>query len=70
MRTVSSSESIIDVAVCVGCQLLGESFLAFLDSLLCSGLFFIGSIFCKSTGLAFFLGIVTKVLEKERFAGF
>ena len=68
MSPVSSSESIIDVAVCVGSELLHELFLAFLDSLLGSRLLLVSSIVCKSPRLALFLRIETKILKKQYLA--
>ena len=67
---MGGAECIVDVAVGVGGQLLGESFLAFLDGLLGSCLLLVGSILCESAGFAFLFCVETEVLEKQGLAGF
>ena len=65
MGTVCCSESVVDIAVGIGCKFGDESLLALLDSSFCSLLFFLRSILGESTGLAFFLGIIAEILEEK-----
>ena len=65
MGTVSCTESVIDVAVCIGSEFLDKLLLAGLDSCLCSLLLLVGSILCETPRLAFLLGIEAEVFKKE-----
>ena len=62
---MSRAESVVDVAVSVGSQLLHEFLLACLDSLLSLGLLLIGSIGGESSRLAFLLSVETQVLKHQ-----
>ena len=66
---VGRSECVVDVAVGVGCQVLGEFLLAFLHCGLGGLLLLFGGVLGQSAGLAFLLRVEAQVLEQEHFAG-
>ena len=65
MSAVSCSEGVVDVAVGIGSQGLHELLLAGLHCGLGSLLLLVGGILGESAGLAFLLGIVAEILEKQ-----
>ena len=66
---VGCTECVVDVAVGVGCQMLGEFLLAFLHCGLCGFLLLFGGVLGQSAGLALLLCVEAQVLEQEHFAG-
>ena len=68
MCTVSGTESVVYIAICIRSQFLGEFFLAFLNGFLGSFLFFVRSIFSQTSRLAFFFSIETEVFKQQCFA--
>ena len=66
---VGRSECVVDVAVGVGCQVLGEFLLAFLHCGLCGFLLLFGGVLGQSAGLALLLGVETQILKQEHLAG-
>ena len=70
MCPVGGTESVVDIAVGVGGELLDELFLAFLDGLLSGGLLLIGSVLGQSSGLAFLLSVETEVLKHQHLTRF
>ena len=65
--TVSGTESVVYIAICIRSQFLGEFFLAFLNSSIGSLLFFVCIIFSQTAGFAFLFSVETEVLEQQHF---
>ena len=68
VSAVSGTESVVDVAVGIGSEMLHELLLAGLDGSLGCGLLLVGSVLCESAGLALLLCIVTEILEQQDLA--
>ncbi len=69
MGAVSSTEGVVDVAICIAGQLLHEFLLGSLHNGLGGLLFLVGGILGQSAGLAFFLCVETEVLQEEGLTG-
>ena len=68
VSAVCRAKGVVDVAVGIGSQLLGEGFLALLDSGLGGFLFLVGGVFGQSAGFAFLFCIEAQVFEQQHFA--
>ena len=68
--TVCSTECVVDVAVCIRSKLGDELLLAFLQCSLCSLLFLVGCILCKSSRFAFLFCIEAEVFQYEYLTHF
>ena len=68
VSTMSCTECIIYIAVCIRSQSLCEFFLAFFNGFLGSFLFIVCCVFSQTSWFAFFFRIETKVFQQQCFA--
>ena len=68
VSAVSGTESVVDVAVSIGCEGLHELLLAFLYGCLGCLLLLVTCILCESARLAFLFSIEAEVLQKQSLA--
>ena len=68
MSTVSCTECVVYVAVCIRSQFLGKLFLALFYGFLGCGFFFVGCVFSQSSWFAFFFSVEAKVFKQQHFA--